>query len=142
MHFLNIFSRELDYQASSPDEKALVEACAKIGFLYTGEVNDILTVKIKPYQSAYIKKPVVDNDLHFERLHTLEFTSDRKRMSTLVKDRKGQVIYDCQSFFNRITLIICHNLDLVADERGRKSCSTTVSKIVPHINSGNATAHQ
>lgn len=88
---INNAIQELDYQASSPDEKALVEACAKIGFLYTGEVNDILTVKIKPYQSAYIKKPVVDNDLHFERLHTLEFTSDRKRMSTLVKDRKGQI---------------------------------------------------
>lgn len=84
--------RELDYQASSPDEKALVEACAKIGFLYTGEVNDVLIVKIKAYQSAYIKKPLADKELHFERLYTLEFTSDRKRMSTIVKDRKGQVI--------------------------------------------------
>lgn len=42
-----ISSRDMDYQASSPDEKALVEACAKVGFIYTGDDNDIVTVKVQ-----------------------------------------------------------------------------------------------
>lgn len=39
----------LDYQASSPDEKALVEACAKIGFIFTGEENDHMIIKLQNY---------------------------------------------------------------------------------------------
>lgn len=39
-----------------------------------------------------MKKLVTDNELLFERLGTIEFSSDRKRMSTIVRDRKGQVI--------------------------------------------------
>lgn len=42
-----MFCRDLDYQASSPDEKALVEACAKVGFIFTGDDNDIVTVRVK-----------------------------------------------------------------------------------------------
>lgn len=37
----------LDYQASSPDEKALVEACASLGFIYAGDDNDVLNIKLK-----------------------------------------------------------------------------------------------
>lgn len=81
----------MDYQASSPDEKALVEGCACIGFLYTGEVNEVLTVKLQPFKGAYMRKLVTDTSLHFDRLATLEFTSDRKRMSTIVRDGKGQI---------------------------------------------------
>lgn len=84
---------KLDYQASSPDEKALVEGCAKIGFLYTGEWNDTLSIKLQPFQGAYTRKMVTDTELKFERLSTLEFTSDRKRMSTVVRDKKGKVYY-------------------------------------------------
>lgn len=38
-----------------------------------------------------MRKLVTDTDMKFERLSTLEFTSDRKRMSTIVRDRKGQI---------------------------------------------------
>lgn len=44
---IDCFHRDLDYQASSPDEKALVEACAKVGFIFTGDDNDIVTVRVK-----------------------------------------------------------------------------------------------
>ncbi|XP_055682431.1 phospholipid-transporting ATPase IF isoform X2 [Lutzomyia longipalpis] len=96
---------ELDYQASSPDEKALVEACAKVGFVYTGDDDDVVTVKIK--KSVFrggkarnvdtldsVKKIFkADNStiMKFTRLHVLEFTSDRKRMSVIVRDQKGQI---------------------------------------------------
>lgn len=42
--------RKLDYQASSPDEKALVEGCARVGILYIGETNDVLTLNVKPFR--------------------------------------------------------------------------------------------
>lgn len=42
--------RKLDYQASSPDEKALVEGCARVGILHIGETNDVLTLNVKPFR--------------------------------------------------------------------------------------------
>ncbi|GAB0097049.1 Phospholipid-transporting ATPase [Sergentomyia squamirostris] len=95
----------LDYQASSPDEKALVEACAKIGFIYTGDDDDVLTVKVKKSVFRGVKARNVDTldsvkrifkadnstIMKFTRLHVLEFTSDRKRMSVIVRDQKGLI---------------------------------------------------
>lgn len=103
--------RKLDYQASSPDEKALVEACAQVGILFTGEVADTLTVRLQPFRSAYTIQSATktnnnnnnnreakgtnnntDTEVKFDRLHTIEFTSDRKRMSTVLRDRRtGQL---------------------------------------------------
>lgn len=110
-----ILHRKLDYQASSPDEKALVEGCAKVGVLYTGEMADTLTIRMQPFRSAYASKRAASSTtsasnanttttssssnnnnnsdlLLFDRLSTLEFTSDRKRMSTVLRDRRdGQL---------------------------------------------------
>ncbi|XP_037936228.1 probable phospholipid-transporting ATPase IH isoform X2 [Teleopsis dalmanni] len=82
---------EMDYQASSPDEKALVEACAHLGLVYTGDDDDILRVRIVPPHMDYTRPFSVGktNEIHFDRLHILEFTSDRKRMSVIVKDENG-----------------------------------------------------
>ncbi|XP_055712807.1 phospholipid-transporting ATPase IF-like isoform X3 [Phlebotomus papatasi] len=96
---------QLDYQASSPDEKALVEACAKVGFVYTGDDDDVVTVKVKKSVFRGGKARNVDTldsvkrifkadnstIMKFTRLHVLEFTSDRKRMSVIVRDQKGQI---------------------------------------------------
>lgn len=88
----------LDYQASSPDEKALVEACAKLGIIYLNDNNDIYTLRLRMK-----RKPDIDlmgmqsiedenNDIvQFKRLQVLEFTSDRKRMSVIVMDKFGQI---------------------------------------------------
>lgn len=99
-----IFRSTLDYQASSPDEKALVEACAKLGFVYTGDDDEILTIDLKTdfYKRNKSNIETVpdglnkfkadrQNLIHFKRLCILEFTSDRKRMSVIVKDNKGQI---------------------------------------------------
>lgn len=40
-------NRKFDYQASSPDEKALVEGCAKVGFIFTGEINSTLNIRLQ-----------------------------------------------------------------------------------------------
>ncbi|XP_037918794.1 probable phospholipid-transporting ATPase IF isoform X4 [Hermetia illucens] len=83
---------KLDYQASSPDEKALVEACANLGIYFVGEENDILTLNIAS-SSGTVQfgqyGPV--NQMFYKRLHVLEFNSDRKRMSVILQDQKGEV---------------------------------------------------
>ncbi|XP_065365447.1 phospholipid-transporting ATPase IF-like [Calliphora vicina] len=69
------------YQASSPDEKSLLEACAHLGLHYLSDDNDVLNLKI----------PTSSNENHqileYERLHILEFSSERKRMSVIVSDK-------------------------------------------------------
>lgn len=84
---LETFIDILDYQAQSPDEKALVEVCARLGVIYLNDNNDIYTLRLK------LKKPNVENDeiVQFKRLQVLEFTSDRKRMSVIVMDKNGQI---------------------------------------------------
>ncbi|KAL7743084.1 hypothetical protein ACLKA6_015012 [Drosophila palustris] len=82
----------LDYQASSPDEKALVEACANLGLVYTGDDDEVLRVRIVPPHLDY-KRPINSGkpkEDAFHRLHVLEFTSDRKRMSVIVRDEGGK----------------------------------------------------
>lgn len=62
-----------EYQASSPDEKALAEACQRFGIVFCGEVGDVCTVRVEGERRRY------------QRLHVLEFDSDRKRMSVIVQ---------------------------------------------------------
>ncbi|XP_046657252.1 phospholipid-transporting ATPase IF-like [Daphnia pulicaria] len=64
---------DFEYQASSPDEKALLEACQKFGIIYHGETGGICTISVNGEKRTY------------RRLHILEFDSNRKRMSVIVK---------------------------------------------------------
>ncbi|XP_058978174.1 phospholipid-transporting ATPase IF [Musca domestica] len=77
---------QLQYQASSPDEKALLEACRQLGFIYLRDDNDILKVKILS-NSKDVNASKIENH---KRLHILEFTSERKRMSVIVADKDGR----------------------------------------------------
>ncbi|XP_065366183.1 phospholipid-transporting ATPase IF isoform X1 [Calliphora vicina] len=81
----------LDYQASSPDEKALVEACAHLGLVYIGDDDEVLKIRVTPPHMDYSRPFSVGkvNEMNFDRLHVLEFTSDRKRMSVIIKDENG-----------------------------------------------------
>ncbi|XP_035909215.1 probable phospholipid-transporting ATPase IF isoform X2 [Anopheles stephensi] len=90
------FIRKMDYQASSPDEKALVEACARMGLVYIGNEGDQMQIKVRRscvrvnVRSQHGEVP--DEELvQYERLAVLEFTSDRKRMSIIVRDTFGQI---------------------------------------------------
>ncbi|XP_017126564.1 phospholipid-transporting ATPase IF [Drosophila elegans] len=74
------------YQASSPDEMALLEGCANLGLVYQGQSNN--TLRICRYPSA--------EELQFERLHVLEFSSERKRMSVILRDRSGTIWLYCK----------------------------------------------
>lgn len=87
---------KLDYQASSPDEKALVEAAAKVGVTFLGEDGNNLLVKVN------------DETEFYERLQVIEFTSERKRMSIIVRDKDGKVICILLLFLSHfLRLIAC-----------------------------------
>ncbi|XP_011298118.1 probable phospholipid-transporting ATPase IF isoform X2 [Fopius arisanus] len=68
-----------EYQAASADEKALVEATARCGVVLTKYSGDEMELKIG------------EKILFFTKLETLEFTSDRKRMSVIVEDSVGDL---------------------------------------------------
>lgn len=53
---LETFIEILDYCAQSPDEKALVEACARLGIIYLNDNNDIYTLRLRT-------KRKIDDDL-------------------------------------------------------------------------------
>ncbi|KAI0311567.1 hypothetical protein OF83DRAFT_1068591, partial [Amylostereum chailletii] len=66
---------DLEYKAQSPDEAALVQAAADIGFEFRGRDRDVL----------YVRTPFATEQLRFRLLTILDFTSARKRMSVLVR---------------------------------------------------------
>uniref|UniRef100_A0A182MFI1 Phospholipid-transporting ATPase n=1 Tax=Anopheles culicifacies TaxID=139723 RepID=A0A182MFI1_9DIPT len=90
------FIRKMDYQASSPDEKALVEACARMGLVYIGDDGDQMHIRlrrscVRSNVRSRIGEIPDEEVVQYERLAVLEFTSDRKRMSIIVRDTYGQI---------------------------------------------------
>lgn len=65
----------LTYKAQSPDEAALVQAAADVGFVFLGRDKNILK----------LQTPSDTGVTEWELLNVLEFTSARKRMSVIVK---------------------------------------------------------
>jgi len=69
----------IEYKAQSPDEAALVQAAADVGFIFRGRDREIL--KLQTPFSQEVEK--------YELLNILEFTSVRKRMSVVVRKLDG-----------------------------------------------------
>ena len=63
------------YKAQSPDEAALVQAAADVGFVFRGRDKEILRLQT-PFSEEVEK---------YELLNILEFTSARKRMSVVLR---------------------------------------------------------
>uniref|UniRef100_A0A5S6PYI7 Phospholipid-transporting ATPase n=1 Tax=Trichuris muris TaxID=70415 RepID=A0A5S6PYI7_TRIMR len=70
---------ELSYQASSPDEGALVRGARDLGFVF----------HTRTPESVYIS--VLGRDEKYDVLNVLDFTSDRKRMSVVVRAPNGKI---------------------------------------------------
>ncbi|KAK7335475.1 hypothetical protein VNO80_27343 [Phaseolus coccineus] len=69
------------YKAQSQDEDALVHAAAQLHMIYFNKSGNILEVKFN------------SSILQYEVLEILEFTSDRKRMSVVLKDcQNGKIL--------------------------------------------------
>jgi len=69
----------IEYKAQSPDEAALVQAAADVGFVFHGRDREIL--KLQTPFSEEVEK--------YELLNILEFTSARKRMSVVLRKLDG-----------------------------------------------------
>jgi phospholipid-translocating ATPase len=65
----------LEYKAQSPDEQALVQAAAEVGFTFCGKDRNTLRIQT-PWSTEYEQ---------YELLTVLEFTSARKRMSVILR---------------------------------------------------------
>ncbi|KAJ7744516.1 phospholipid-translocating ATPase [Mycena maculata] len=70
---------EIEYKSQSPDESALVQAAADVGFVFLGRDRDYLS----------LRTPFADEPERYQLMNILEFTSARKRMSVVVKQLDG-----------------------------------------------------
>jgi phospholipid-translocating ATPase len=82
---------EIDFQAASPDELALVRAAQELGYLAMNRESAILT--IKTYPNGMNQEPVLEQ---YEILDVIEFSSKRKRMSVTVRFPDGRVCVVCK----------------------------------------------
>ncbi|KAJ7324730.1 hypothetical protein JRQ81_017750 [Phrynocephalus forsythii] len=73
----NGVSSQLEYYASSPDEKALVEAARRVGVVFTGASTESMELKSCGKPERY------------KLLHVLEFDANRRRMSVIVESPSG-----------------------------------------------------
>ena len=82
----NAVSEEIEYHASSPDEACLCGGCAHTnGYQFLGR-----------RESGIGRILVQGKEEAVQYLHTLDFTSERRRMSVLVKDSSGRFLLYCK----------------------------------------------
>ncbi|KAJ3098718.1 hypothetical protein HDU97_003777 [Phlyctochytrium planicorne] len=74
------------YQSSSPDEIALVDAARKMTFVMRGRT--MTTVTLNTLQSS--------KESTYQILHTIEFSSSRKRMSIIYEFPDGRIMLLCK----------------------------------------------
>ncbi|MFT7815387.1 phospholipid-transporting ATPase IC isoform X1 [Arapaima gigas] len=75
---------DLVYQAASPDEGALVTAARNFGFVFLSRTQDTVTVSEMGVERTY------------KMLALLDFNSDRKRMSIILKSPEGKIRLYCK----------------------------------------------
>ncbi|XP_072939136.1 phospholipid-transporting ATPase IF-like [Epargyreus clarus] len=99
---INENGSHMDYQGSSPDEKALVEAADRVGVTFLGEEGNNLLLKVGEITEIY------------ERLQIIEFTSERKRMSVVIRDKNGKIWLFCKGAESSV-FPICKDTVLIED---------------------------
>nr|XP_056704162.1 phospholipid-transporting ATPase IC [Euleptes europaea] len=75
---------DLSYQAASPDEGALVTAARNFGFAFLSRTQNTITISELGVVRTY------------DVLAILDFNSDRKRMSVIIKDPNGRIRLYCK----------------------------------------------
>lgn len=99
---------ELKYQASSPDEGALVEGAVQLGYKFTARKPRAVIIETN------------GQELQYELLAVCEFNSTRKRMSTIFRCPDGKI------------RIYCKGADTVILERLHKD-NPTVEVTLQHL---------
>ena len=75
---------DIAYQGPSPDEVCIVGAAKKLGFTFNENKSNIMYLN------------VLGKKCKFRLLNTLEFSSDRKRMSVIVQDQRKRIYLICK----------------------------------------------
>ncbi|KDQ06150.1 hypothetical protein BOTBODRAFT_39791 [Botryobasidium botryosum FD-172 SS1] len=90
----------IEYRAQSPDEAALVQAAADVGFVFMGREKGTHTLKLKTPFSETLEE--------YDLLNLLDFTSARKRMSVIVRKMDEN---------DKRVFLLCKGADSVIFER-------------------------
>ncbi|KAI8622273.1 hypothetical protein BC830DRAFT_751714 [Chytriomyces sp. MP71] len=112
------------YQSSSADEVAIVNAARDLSFVY----------KTRTPTSITINTLSQIEDLEFTILATIEFTSDRKRMSTVYRYPDGRIILLTKGADNVIIDRLCDDGELTSSQAEGKQ--RTLSDIVSYATEG------
>ncbi|KAF4454999.1 hypothetical protein F53441_2560 [Fusarium austroafricanum] len=80
---------ELEFQAASPDELALVRAAQELGYLVINRTTQTITLRITQPDGH-------EEELKYEVLDVIEFTSARKKMSIVVRFPDGRMSVICK----------------------------------------------
>ncbi|KAF5544087.1 phospholipid-transporting ATPase DNF3 [Fusarium mexicanum] len=79
----------LEFQAASPDELALVRAAQELGYLVINRTTQTITLRVTQPDGH-------EEELKYEVLDVIEFTSARKKMSIVVRFPDGRVSVICK----------------------------------------------
>lgn len=82
---------KIDYQAASPDEKALVQAAQELGYIVIDRQTS--TITIKSFPSGVDADPLLET---YQILNVIEFSSGRKRMSIIVRMPDNRICVFCK----------------------------------------------
>ncbi|XP_065516781.1 phospholipid-transporting ATPase IC-like [Lathamus discolor] len=81
---VDISDGQLNYQAASPDEGALVTAARNFGYVFLSRTQNTITLSEMGAERTY------------DVLAILDFNSDRKRMSVIVRESGGNIRLYCK----------------------------------------------
>ena len=81
---------EIEYQASSPDESALVKAVQKLGIVFYSRQPENISIQFLSVEHKY------------EILNVFEFNSVRKRQTVILRDKNGVIKLYCKGADNVI----------------------------------------
>uniref|UniRef100_A0A3B3VQK3 Phospholipid-transporting ATPase n=1 Tax=Poecilia latipinna TaxID=48699 RepID=A0A3B3VQK3_9TELE len=101
---------ELNYQAQSPDEGALVTAARNFGFVFRSRTPETITIMEMGEKVTY------------ELLAVLDFNNVRKRMSVIVRGPDGKMT------------LYCKGADTIIYERLDHSCKRLMKVTTGHLN--------
>lgn len=79
-----ISGSQINYQAASPDEDALVNAAKYLGVEFCARTLNSMTIKVNGVEEKW------------ELLNVCEFSSNRKRSSVILKNQEGKIILYCK----------------------------------------------
>ncbi|KAM4860181.1 phospholipid-transporting ATPase IB-like isoform 2-T2 [Thomomys bottae] len=103
----------INYQASSPDEAALVKGAKNLGFVLTTRTPYSVTIE------------TMGESFTFEILNVLEFSSNRKRMSVIVRTPMGQLRLYCKGADTVIYERLSKNSEFVEETLSHLECFAT-----------------